>query len=169
MLLFISVIFMGFHMPLSNDKQKPNLSVNEKLTMMMLNQKDVMQHQRSDSFDIIKQIKRIQIKTKKYKCCFFSHLQVLTDEGFGAITTEIAEAKEFYYAEDYHQQYLSKDPNGYCGLAGTGVSCPIGVRKQIGLTGLLLERVALIKHRKTVQRSRIKVKALYNFLKGENQ
>ncbi|XP_041952147.1 mitochondrial peptide methionine sulfoxide reductase isoform X2 [Alosa sapidissima] len=52
----------------------------------------------------------------------------LAKDGFGAITTEIAEAKEFYYAEDYHQQYLSKNPDGYCGLAGTGVTCPIGVR-----------------------------------------
>ena len=47
--------------------------------------------------------------------------------GFGAVTTEIAyPAPEFYYAEDYHQQYLSKNPNGYCGLGGTGVSCSIG-------------------------------------------
>jgi peptide-methionine (S)-S-oxide reductase len=47
--------------------------------------------------------------------------------GFGAITTEVREAPEFYYAEDYHQQYLAKNPNGYCGIGGTGVSCPIGV------------------------------------------
>ena len=47
--------------------------------------------------------------------------------GFGPITTEIREAPEFYYAEDYHQQYLGKNPNGYCGLGGTGVSCPVGV------------------------------------------
>jgi peptide-methionine (S)-S-oxide reductase len=46
--------------------------------------------------------------------------------GFGQITTEIAEAGPVYWAEDYHQQYLSKNPNGYCGLGGTGVSCPIG-------------------------------------------
>jgi peptide-methionine (S)-S-oxide reductase len=45
----------------------------------------------------------------------------------GAITTEIAPAPEFYYAEDYHQQYLAKNPGGYCGLGGTGVSCPVGV------------------------------------------
>ncbi len=51
----------------------------------------------------------------------------LTAAGFGAITTEILPAPEFYYAEEYHQQYLSKNPNGYCGLGGTGVSCPIGV------------------------------------------
>ncbi|RME15686.1 MAG: peptide-methionine (S)-S-oxide reductase MsrA [Alphaproteobacteria bacterium] len=50
----------------------------------------------------------------------------LTAAGFGPITTEIAEAGPFYWAEDYHQQYLAKNPNGYCGLAGTGVSCPAG-------------------------------------------
>jgi peptide-methionine (S)-S-oxide reductase len=47
--------------------------------------------------------------------------------GYGEITTEIADAGDFYYAEDYHQQYLAKVPNGYCGLGGTGVSCPIGL------------------------------------------
>jgi peptide-methionine (S)-S-oxide reductase len=47
--------------------------------------------------------------------------------GYGAITTEIVPAPEFFYAEDYHQQYLAKNPDGYCGLGGTGVSCPIGV------------------------------------------
>jgi peptide-methionine (S)-S-oxide reductase len=51
----------------------------------------------------------------------------LTAAGHGEITTEIVDASPFYYAEDYHQQYLSKVPNGYCGLGGTGVSCPIGV------------------------------------------
>jgi peptide-methionine (S)-S-oxide reductase len=51
----------------------------------------------------------------------------LSKRGFGEITTEIAPAGPFYYAEDYHQQYLHKVPNGYCGLAGTGVSCPIGL------------------------------------------
>jgi peptide-methionine (S)-S-oxide reductase len=51
----------------------------------------------------------------------------LTEAGYGAITTEIATAGEFYYAEDYHQQYLAKNPGGYCGLGGTGVSCPVGV------------------------------------------
>ena len=49
--------------------------------------------------------------------------------GYDDITTEIAPAPVFYYAEDYHQQYLAKNPNGYCGLGGTGVSCPIGVLK----------------------------------------
>ncbi len=47
--------------------------------------------------------------------------------GYGEITTELRDAPEFYYAEDYHQQYLAKNPNGYCGLGGTGVSCPVGV------------------------------------------
>jgi peptide-methionine (S)-S-oxide reductase len=51
----------------------------------------------------------------------------LSKAGYGEITTEIAEAGPFYYAEDYHQQYLGKNPNGYCGLGGTGVSCPVGV------------------------------------------
>uniref|UniRef100_A0A8C3PAP4 Mitochondrial peptide methionine sulfoxide reductase n=2 Tax=Emydidae TaxID=8476 RepID=A0A8C3PAP4_CHRPI len=55
--------------------------------------------------------------------------KVLTESGFGTITTEIREAPEFYYAEDYHQQYLSKNPNGYCGLGGTGVSCPVSIKK----------------------------------------
>ena len=50
----------------------------------------------------------------------------LKKKGFGAITTEIRPAPEFYYAEDYHQQYLGKNPNGYCGLGGTGISCPVG-------------------------------------------
>ena len=48
--------------------------------------------------------------------------------GLGEITTEICDAPEFYYAEDYHQQYLGKNPDGYCGLGGTGVSCPVGMR-----------------------------------------
>lgn len=50
----------------------------------------------------------------------------LRAKGFGPITTEIKDAPEFYYAEDYHQQYLAKNPNGYCGLGGTGVACQIG-------------------------------------------
>jgi len=51
----------------------------------------------------------------------------LAKEGYGDITTEIADAPAFYYAEPYHQQYLGKNPNGYCGLGGTGVSCPVGL------------------------------------------
>jgi peptide-methionine (S)-S-oxide reductase len=56
----------------------------------------------------------------------------LTAAGHGEITTEIAAAGPFYYAEDYHQQYLAKNPNGYCGLGGTGVSCPVGLGAQRG-------------------------------------
>ncbi len=51
----------------------------------------------------------------------------LSDAGYNKITTEIQGAPKFYYAEDYHQQYLAKNPNGYCGLGGTGVACPVGV------------------------------------------
>jgi peptide-methionine (S)-S-oxide reductase len=51
----------------------------------------------------------------------------LTAAGYGEITTEIVDAPEFFYAEDYHQQYLAKNPNGYCGIGGTGVSCPVGL------------------------------------------
>ena len=53
--------------------------------------------------------------------------KALKAKGYGAITTEIAAAGPFYYAEDYHQQYLAKNPGGYCGIGGTGVSCPIGL------------------------------------------
>jgi peptide-methionine (S)-S-oxide reductase len=56
----------------------------------------------------------------------------LSKRGFDAITTEVVPAPEFYYAEDYHQQYLSKNPDGYCGLGGTGVSCPVGVTAESG-------------------------------------
>jgi peptide-methionine (S)-S-oxide reductase len=58
--------------------------------------------------------------------------QALRAAGRGEITTEILDAPPFYYAEDYHQQYLHKVPNGYCGLGGTGVSCPVGVGVQAG-------------------------------------
>ena len=53
--------------------------------------------------------------------------RVLADAGYGEITTEIRDAPDFYYAEDYHQQYLAKNPYGYCGIGGTGVSCPVGL------------------------------------------
>jgi len=56
-----------------------------------------------------------------------AYAAALAERGYGEITTEVREAPEFYYAEDYHQQYLAKNPNGYCGLGGTGVSCPVGV------------------------------------------
>jgi peptide-methionine (S)-S-oxide reductase len=56
-----------------------------------------------------------------------AYAKALAARGYGPITTEIVEAGPFYFAEDYHQQYLSKNPGGYCGIGGTGVSCPIGV------------------------------------------
>jgi peptide-methionine (S)-S-oxide reductase len=52
--------------------------------------------------------------------------RALKGRGYGPVTTEIVEAGPFYFAEDYHQQYLAKNPRGYCGLGGTGVSCPVG-------------------------------------------
>jgi peptide-methionine (S)-S-oxide reductase len=59
----------------------------------------------------------------------------LADAGHGAITTEIAPLGGFYYAEDYHQQYLAKNPAGYCGIGGTGVSCPVGISEVNGRSG----------------------------------
>jgi peptide-methionine (S)-S-oxide reductase len=56
-----------------------------------------------------------------------AYQKVLREAGYAAITTELLEAPEFYFAESYHQQYLAKNPDGYCGLGGTGVSCPIGL------------------------------------------
>ena len=58
-----------------------------------------------------------------------AYQQMLRDAGYGEITTEIRDAPEFFYAEDYHQQYLAKNPFGYCGIGGTGVSCPVGIRR----------------------------------------
>jgi peptide-methionine (S)-S-oxide reductase len=56
-----------------------------------------------------------------------AYQQRLNERGYGRITTELAPAPDFFYAEEYHQQYLGKNPGGYCGLGGTGVSCPIGL------------------------------------------
>ncbi|MFF0575116.1 peptide-methionine (S)-S-oxide reductase MsrA [Streptosporangium saharense] len=56
-----------------------------------------------------------------------AYQKVLDEAGYGKITTEIAPAGDYFYAEDYHQQYLYKVPNGYCGIGGTGVSCPVGI------------------------------------------
>ena len=56
-----------------------------------------------------------------------SYQEALSNAGYAKITTEILKAQEFYFAEEYHQQYLSKNPNGYCGLGGTGVNCSIGL------------------------------------------
>jgi peptide-methionine (S)-S-oxide reductase len=56
-----------------------------------------------------------------------AYQEALNKSGYGKITTEILDAPKFYYAEDYHQQYLAKNPNGYCGLGGTNVACPVGI------------------------------------------
>ena len=56
-----------------------------------------------------------------------AYQKMLEKGGFGPITTEVVSAPEFYYAEEYHQQYLAKNPDGYCGIGGTGVTCPIGL------------------------------------------
>jgi peptide-methionine (S)-S-oxide reductase len=64
---------------------------------------------------------------KKAEASREAYQTALLAAGHGAITTEIREAPEFYYAEDYHQQYLGKNPQGYCGLGGTGVACPVGL------------------------------------------
>jgi peptide-methionine (S)-S-oxide reductase len=61
-----------------------------------------------------------------------SYARALRDAGFGAITSEVIDAPEFFYAEDYHQQYLAKNPDGYCGLGGTGVGCAVGTRVSAG-------------------------------------
>jgi peptide-methionine (S)-S-oxide reductase len=61
-----------------------------------------------------------------------AYQRALGQARYGAITTEIAEAPEFYYAEDYHQQYLAKNPWGYCGIGGTGVACPSGIEEASG-------------------------------------
>ncbi|WP_373045281.1 peptide-methionine (S)-S-oxide reductase MsrA [Vulgatibacter sp.] len=61
-----------------------------------------------------------------------AYQEALARAGIGAVTTEIREAPPFFYAEDYHQQYLAKNPSGYCGLGGTGVSCPVGVGVDAG-------------------------------------
>jgi peptide-methionine (S)-S-oxide reductase len=64
-----------------------------------------------------------------------AYAAALRERGFGPITTEIRDAPAFYYAEDYHQQYLAKNPDGYCGLGGTGVACQIGTGVASGATG----------------------------------
>ena len=65
-----------------------------------------------------------QMDVAQASCALFQ--TKLNEAGYGAITTEIAVMGEWYYGEPYHQQYLAKNPNGYCGIGGMGVSCPIG-------------------------------------------
>src|SRR5205807_4305794 len=69
-----------------------------------------------------------ELQRKSAEATRDAYAERLRDAGYGEITTEIRDAPEFYYAEDYHQQYLGKNPNGYCGLGGTGVSCPVGLQ-----------------------------------------
>jgi peptide-methionine (S)-S-oxide reductase len=72
-----------------------------------------------------------EVQARAAEAARAAYQRVLGDAGFGAITTEIAPAPAFYFAEDYHQQYLAKNPGGYCGIGGTGVSCPIGLAKSV--------------------------------------
>ena len=81
--------------------------------------------------DIGTQYRSIILTTNEQQCVAATESRqvyeaALRAKGFGPITTEIASLEIFYYAEEYHQQYLAKNPNGYCGLGGTGVTCPIG-------------------------------------------
>lgn len=69
---------------------------------------------------------RTDVQREQAEASLRTYQRMLSAAGHGEITTELAQAGPFYYAEDYHQQYLAKNPAGYCGLGGTGVSCPIG-------------------------------------------
>src|SRR2546429_5432159 len=70
-----------------------------------------------------------ELQRKSAEASRDAYQDALRKAGYGDITTEIRDAPEFYYAEDYHQQYLAKNPNGYCGLGGTGLSCPVGLAR----------------------------------------
>ncbi|XRQ06427.1 peptide-methionine (S)-S-oxide reductase MsrA [Actinomadura welshii] len=70
---------------------------------------------------------RTDLEQKAAEASRDAYQEVLTKAGHGPITTELTRAPDFYYAEHYHQQYLHKNPNGYCGIGGTGLSCPVGV------------------------------------------
>ncbi len=70
-----------------------------------------------------------QEQKRKAEASKAAYEAALKDRGYSPVTTEIVDAPEFYFAEDYHQQYLSKNPSGYCGLGGTGVTCPIGIQE----------------------------------------
>nr|XP_033793698.1 mitochondrial peptide methionine sulfoxide reductase isoform X2 [Geotrypetes seraphini] len=95
---------------------------NHDPTQGMRQGNDVGTMYRSAIFTFSKEQMETALKSKE------DYQKVLTENSYGKITTEILETTGFYYAEDYHQQYLSKIPAGYCGLGGTGVSCPIGVK-----------------------------------------
>jgi peptide-methionine (S)-S-oxide reductase len=68
-----------------------------------------------------------EIQRREAEASVEAYQKALTQAGRGEITAEVREAPDYYYAEDYHQQYLAKNPGGYCGLGGTGVACPVGV------------------------------------------
>ena len=70
-----------------------------------------------------------EAQKKAAEASLIAYQKVIAEAGYGRITTEILDAPPFYYAEEYHQQYLAKNPDGYCGLGGTGVSCPIGLTR----------------------------------------
>ena len=70
-----------------------------------------------------------ELQRKSAEASRDAYQEVLRGSGYGDVTTEIRDAPEFYYAEDYHQQYLAKNPDGYCGLGGTGLSCPVGLAR----------------------------------------
>lgn len=94
---------------------------NHDPTQGMRQGNDVGTQYRSGIYCFDDEQKRIAEATKK------AFQKSLNEAGYGAITTEIISAPEFYYAEDYHQQYLAKNPGGYCGLGGTGITCPTGI------------------------------------------
>ena len=93
---------------------------NHDPTQGMRQGNDVGSQYRSAIFATTAQLAAARASAKMYG-------EVLAAQGYSPITTEIAEAGPFYFAEDYHQQYLAKNPGGYCGLGGTGVSCPVGL------------------------------------------
>ncbi len=94
---------------------------NHNPTQGMRQGNDVGTQYRSGVYVYYQEQKEIAEASKK------AYQQALNEAGYGNITTEVLDAGEFYYAEDYHQQYLAKNPGGYCGLGGTNVACPVGI------------------------------------------
>ena len=109
----------------------PALTSFEKVLAAFFEGHDPTQHMRQGN-DVGTQYRSVVLTSSNEQAAIAERLRASYGEavaraGFGAVATEIAPAGPFYYAEDYHQQYLSKNPFGYCGLGGTGVSCPTGV------------------------------------------